>query len=204
MKMYALRINMVVVLFLVAACTPGAAPTQEAPTVESQPTAGEKFHSLDTRTGIEAIDFVLTAVESGDPQSLRDLFSYTQTACMTVNALGGPPACRDGEAEGTSVEVLPMLGPEGSYLYQDEIGAWPGLNAQGIYAVFQVSESAYSDEYYPKGDYGVILVGKDENAVLQVNGSGIVRIDYILDLSPEALNAVLERSADELILAPIE
>ena len=204
MKLYSQSINVLMVLFLVAACAPAITPTQEAPTVETQPTPAEKFHSLDKRTGIDAIDKVLTAIEGDDLQSLRDLFSYTKTACITVNALGGPPPCRDGEAEGTSVEVLPVLGSEGSYLYKDEIGNWSGLNVQGIHAVFQVSESAYSDEYYPKGDHGVILVGKDENVVLQVNGSGIVRIDYILDPSTEALNAVLERSADELIIAPSE
>ena len=123
---------------------------------------------------------------------------------MTVNALGGPPPCREGEAERTSVEVLPFLGSEGFYLWKDDIGSWPGLDVDGLYAVYQVSDTAYSDGYYPKGEYGVVLVDKEgnENVVLQIKEGGIVRIDYVFDLFSDALTGILERSAAELILAP--
>ena len=207
MKGFSQSICVLMFLFLVGACTPAAmaTSTQEVPTVQSQPTPAEKYHSLDTRTGIAEIDNVLAAVESGNPQSLRDLFHYNRVACMTVNALGGPPPCREGEAEGTMVEVLPFLASEGSYFHKDEINNWLGLEVDGIYAVYQVSENAYSDEYYPKGDYGVILIGKkgiDENVVLHIKDWGIVRLDYIFDLSPDILGGVLERSAAEVILPP--
>jgi hypothetical protein len=206
MKVYSQSICVLMFLFLGAACAPIAA-TQVVPTVELQPTLAEKYHSLDTRTGIAEIDIVLTAMENGDPQSLRDSFRYNRVACMTVKALGGPPPCREGEAEGTMVEVLPFLGSEGSYFHKDEINSWPGLEVDGIYAVYQVSENAYSDEYYPKGDYGVVLIGKkgiDENVVLQIKDGGIVRLDYTFDLSSDALTGILERNAAEVILAPIE
>ena len=203
MKVYSKSIYVLIVLFLVVACAPTA--TQEVPTVESQPTPAEKYHSLDTRTGIVEIDRVLDAVENDNPQSLIDLFSYTKIECMTVNALGGPPPCREGESEGTMVEVLPFLASEGSYFRKDDINNWPGLDVDGLHAVYQVSENAYSDEYYPKGNYGVILIGtKEENVVLQVKDAGIVRIDYIFDLSPDMLTGILERSAGEIILAPPE
>jgi hypothetical protein len=208
MKVYLQITYVLIVLFLEAACAPTATSTQEVPTVELKPTpAEEKYHSLDTRTGIEEIDIILAAVENGDPQPLRDLFRYNRVACMTVNALGGPPPCREGEAEGTMVEVLPFLGAEGSYFHKDEINNWLGLDVEGIYAIYSVSENAYSDEYYPKGDYGVVLIGKkgiEENVVLQIKDGGIVRIDYVFDLSSEVLTGILDRSASELILAPIE
>ena len=98
------------------------------------------------------------------------------------------------------------MGPEGRYLYRDEVNQWPGFDANGTYAIYEVSESAYSDEYYPKGEYGIVLIGKkenEENGVLQVNEDGIVRIDYLFDLSLEMLAGVLERNAAELILAPL-
>ena len=207
MKVYSQSICVFMFLFLAGACTPVATATPEIPTVQPQPTLAREYHSLDTRTGIEEIDVILAAVEKGDPQSLQDLFRYNRVACMTVNALGGPPPCREGESEGTMVEVLPFLASEGSYFHKDEINNWSGLEVDGIYAVYQVSENAYSDEYYPKGDYGVVLIGKkgiDENVILQLKDGGIVRLDYIFDLSPDILSGVLERSAADVILPPIQ
>jgi len=201
MKPYSQIICFLLFAFFAPACVPMTTPTQETTAPEPQPTLAEKYHSLSTRTGIEEIDIILAAVESGDPQELHTLFSFTRTACMTVHALGGPPPCREGEAEGTVVEVLPSLGPEGSFMRKDEIGNWQGLGAVGLYAVYRVSDRAYSDEYYPKGDYGIILVGGENrsNFVLQVSHEGIVRIDY-----PAALDEILARDASEVILAPKE
>ena len=206
MNVFSQSLYVLIILFLAAACAPTATVTQEVPTVAPQPTPAEKYHSLDTRTGIEEIDIILAAVEKGDPQPVRDLFRYNRVPCMTVNALGGPPPCREGEVEGTSVEVLPFLGSEGFYLWKDEIGSWPGLDVDGLYAVYQVSDTAYGDEYYPKGEYGVVLVDNEgsENVVLQIKDGGIVRIDYVFDNSPAVFTGILDRSAAELILAPVE
>ena len=150
---------------------------------------------------MEEIDTILAAVNSKDKQDLTDLFSYTTIACRTIYALGRPPPCREGEAQGMLVEVLPILGPEGTYLWKDEINNWPGLDPVGLYAVYKVSESAYSAENFPKGNYGIILVGEvnDLNAVLQVTNAGIVIIDY-----PIAIDGILERDAEQVILAPKE
>ena len=194
------------VLFAMGACSPTATPTREVTAPPSQPTPAGKYHSLDARTGIEEIDAVLAAVESDDPKELRDLFNYLTIACMTANALGGPPPCREGEAEGTPVEVLPTLASEGSYLWKDEIGNWGGLDVTGLHAVFKVSETAYSDEYYPKGNYGVVLAGNENipGIILQIRDGSIVRIHYILDDLSSALPSILERDASEMILAPLE
>jgi hypothetical protein len=204
---YQISILLLFVAFLASACLPMATPTPAATVLAPPPTSAEKYHSLDTRTTIEEIDSILAAVNGNDKQKLTDLFSYTTIACKTiVNGLGGPPPCREGEAEATLVEVLPVLSHEGYYLYKDEISNWPGLDVAGLYAVYQVSESAYSDENFPKGNYAVILVGKENQpgVVLQINDAGIVRIDDILDDAPDALQAVLERDAERVILAPKE
>ena len=133
--------NLLFVAFLASACLPMATPT---PTLlVPSPTSAEKYHSFDTPTTIEEIDTILDTVNSNDKQRLTDLFSYTTIACKTVvNALGGPPPCREGEAEGTLVEVLPVLSSEGTYLWKDEVSNWQGLDMTGLYAVYQVSESA--------------------------------------------------------------
>jgi len=193
--------NLFFVALLAAACLPMDTPSPTATVLSPSPTSAEKYHSLDTPTTVEEIDNILAAVNSKDQQKITDLFSYTTVACRTVNGMGGPPPCREGEAEGTLVEVLPVLGPEGTYLWKDEVSNWQGLDVVGLYAVYEVSESAYSDENFPKGNYGIILVGEvnDLNAVLQVTDAGIVRLDY-----PTALDEILERDAERVILAPKE
>ena len=190
MKSYAL----VLFTLLLSACVPVATPTLDP--------VSKNYYSLDTRTGIPEVDEVLAAVESGDPQMLRDLFRFTTIACMTVNALGGPPSCREGEAEGTLVEVLPSLGSEGSFLRKDEIDNWPGLDISALYAVYRVSENAYSEEYFPKGDYGIFLIGGENTpgVILQVEPDGIVRLDYVFDES--SFPVILQRDASEIILGP--
>ena len=193
--------NLLFVAFLASACLPMATPTPAATVLVTSPTLAEKYHSLDTPTTIEEIDIILAAVNSKDKQKLTNLFSYTTIACKTVNALGGPPPCREGEAEGTLVEVLPILGPEGTYLWKDEVSKWPGLNVVGLYAVYQVSDTVFSEENFPKGNYGMILVGEanDLNVVLHITDARIVRMDY-----PTSLDEILERDAEQVILAPKE
>ncbi|HVF24641.1 MAG TPA: hypothetical protein VNA23_02060 [Anaerolineales bacterium] len=175
------------------------APTATAPL--PLPTAAEKYYSLDTPTTVEEIDAILAAVNSNDKQKLTNLFSYTTIACKTVNALGGPPPCREGEAEGTLVEVLPILGSEGTYLWKDDVSNWPGLDVVGLYAVYKVSDTVFSDENFPKGNYGMILAGEanDLNVVLHIIDARIVRMDY-----PTSIDEILERDAERVILAPKE
>lgn len=183
-------------LLLVILVGSGCAPT---PTQEIN---GISYYSLDTRTGVEDVDVVLDAVEAGDIDKLRSLIQYTTVGCLNVDALGGPPRCRDGEAAGTLVEALPFLGPEGGFLRKDEIENWSGPDAVGIYTVYEVSGLAYSEEYYPAGEYGIFLLTEDGNSamVLQVRDGGIVRIDYVFD--PTTFPEILQRDASEIIIGP--
>ena len=199
--------NLIFGAALASACLPMATPTPVVPVLAPSPTSAEKYHSLDTPTTLEEIDTILAAVNSNDKQKLTDLFSYSTIACKTiVNGLGGPPPCPEGLADGTLVEVLPVLSSEGYYLYKDEISNWPGLDVAGLYAVYQVSETVYSDENFPKGDYAIILVGKENHPsiVLHLTDARIVRINYVFDNSPGALAEILARDASEVILVPKE
>ena len=205
MKVHSQIICLWLVVLVISSCAPAAAPAEESAATEPESTSTtEKYHSLDTRTGIAGIDTVLEAVESNDPQKLRDAIHYPTLACNTVNALGGPPACHEGEAEGTLVEALPILGSEGGHLRKEDIKDSFVLDVIGLYAVYRVSEKVFSDANYPKGDYGVILVGADNssNVVLQIKEGGIVRIDFVMTDAPDARRNILERDASEVILAP--
>lgn len=207
-------------LVTVSACSSAATPTLDVNTEQPQPVPTSAVHTeqpqptqtsvapvlnyypLDVTTQIEEIDLILAAVASGDTDELRNLFGFTTTACKTVNALGGPPSCREGEAEGATVEVLPFLGPEGSYLRKDEVGNFPGLNVTGVYAIYHVSETAYSEENFPKGDYGIMLTASENlpSIVLQIKNGQIVRIDYVFD--PSSVETVLQRDAANFVLPP--
>jgi hypothetical protein len=212
MNLYA-RVISIGLFFILSACSSMEAatpvgetvPPEEGPSTQTPVSSELKFYPLKTETGNETVDVVLSALANGGNQELAKLFSYTKTACMTVNALGGPPPCLDGEKEGTVVEVLPSLGVEGSYLRKADAGKFTGLNVMGLYAVYEVPDSAYSEENFPAGDYGIALVGEKgtPDIVLQVRKEGIVRIDYIFDGSGSRLADVLDRDAVKFVLPPL-
>lgn len=192
--------------FLLSACASPAAPTASvvpisSPTEAVAGTEEVEFHPLSTRTGIADVDVVLAAVESGDPQQLRDLIRFTAVACTRADGLGGPPKCQEDEAEGTLVEVLPFLGPEGHFLRKADMSDFPGISVIGLYAIYGVSEAAYSEEAYPMGEYAVMFAGGENqpSTVVHVQ-DGIVRIDYIFP--PTSLGEIIQRDASDLIVSP--
>jgi hypothetical protein len=198
MKRYIQIASTIFLIVGISACTPIVATTSTL-----QPTLIETYYPLTTRTGIKEIDHILNA--SGDVQKLRSLIQFTSAMCTKLDGLGGPPKCLQDEGEGTPVDVLPFLGPEGSFLRKDEIENWQGFEASGIYAIYEISTGAFSDENYPAGQYAILFVGKENQPAisLHVSNGGIVRVDYIFDNSPESLSAILQREAARLILVPV-
>ncbi|HLO30578.1 MAG TPA: hypothetical protein VK249_15650 [Anaerolineales bacterium] len=170
-----------------------------------QPTPAQAFHPLRTRTGITELDMILQVVADQDLRTLRSFIQLTTAKCTRQDGLGGPPKCREGEAEGTPVEVLPFLGPEGGFLHKDEIGSWPGFQAIGLYAIYRVSENAYSDENYPAGKYAIMFVApaREPATSLRISAGRIVRVDFLFDNSPESLNEWIQREAAKVIVAPV-
>ena len=223
MKIKTMLIHLLVTLILLSACAPAASAEPVAPTAmpmateePTEPgfsvaptavsTAAEEPKSpgsypLSTRTGIADVDEVLAAVESGDAQALRDLIRFTTVGCTNADGLGGPPKCREGEAEGTPVHVLPFLGPEGSFMHQADLASFQPMEVLGIYAVYSVSDSAYAEEASPAGEYAAMFTTAEDQIfiVLQIR-AGIVRIDTLF--SPASRDTVIQRDALELILLP--
>ena len=194
----------ILLMLVIAACTPVATPVEEV-TPTQHLASREAFHPLTTPTGIESIDQVLIAVSSGDAGSLHSLIEFTNALCTKQEGLGGPPKCREGELEGTPVDVLSFLGSEGNFLRRDEIKDWTGIAASGIYAIYEVNAAAISSEQnYPVGRYVIVLVseGHEPAVALRIGESGIVRVDTVFDSSPEALRAMVEREASTVILEP--
>ncbi len=188
----------------VAACSPVTPATQEPAATPQSTSPNEAYYSLTVETGVEQVDRVLEAVASGDPQALRAVVEFTEAICTQGDGLGGPPKCREGEAEGSPMEVLPFIGSEGSFIRKDEIECWTGIDVSGVYAIYEVSSDVSPEQYYPAGEY-VILFVSDENqpaVALRVGESGIVRVDHIFDSSVQSLNAMLEREASAVLLPP--
>lgn len=129
---------------------------------------------------------IIEIVLDGSKDELISKISFTQTECTTVEGLGGPPKCRNGEADGAKVEVLPVLGPEGFFIRKEEIDTWDGLDISRLYVVYEVSDSAYSDPNYPAGDYAIVFTGREGygSTALQVRNGQIIRIDFGLENPP--------------------
>ena len=223
MKIKTLWLYLLVCLVVLSACAPAATAepaastsvpaatekpnvpaTSVPPTATSsateEPTVPESY-PLSTRTDIADVDAVLAAVESGDAQSLRDLVRFTLLGCTKADGMGGPPKCREGEAEGTLVNVLPFLGPEGSFMHESDMLNFIPMQALGIYAVYSVSDSAYAEEAFPAGEYAVMFTtAEDQIFIVYQIRQGIVRIDTVFSSSTRDM--VIQRDASELILAP--
>jgi hypothetical protein len=164
-------------------------------------------YPLDTRTGIPEIDTVLAAVADGDLEELRSLIQYTNAPCTWREGLGGPPKCREGESEGTMLEVLPFLGSEGSFIRRNEITDWPGIDASALYAVFGVAGNAAHEEYYLPGEYVALFLQKHstDGVALHITDGRIVRVDTLFTASQDPFSGFVEQDSldtAKVILAP--
>jgi hypothetical protein len=192
-----LIINLISSLVLLSsACSSFGSP---APALDSQRT-----YSLETRTGLEEIDHVLAVVASDDRAQLESMIEYTTAACTKQDGLGGPPKCREAETEGTLVDVLPSISSEGSFIRQEEISAWTGVNAEALFAVYRVSEDGVEEEYYPRGEYAIVFLSNENGpaVILRIVDGAIVRVDYSFYESLQDLQSRVEQDASEVILIP--
>ena len=158
-------------------------------------------HYADVQTGLEEVDQIVEVVLAGDIFALKQMVNFTVAGCTHEMALGGPPKCREGEAEGTLVEVLPFMGPEGHFLRKVEFSGWQGMDVAGLYAVYRVSDEVYSHKIYPAGEYAIVFRSKDPTDLitLQVANGYIRRVDYTFGTPPEI---DFDRDAQEIILSP--
>ena len=195
-------------LLLLGACSsPTATPTPTAisptltatisptATTEISPTVTESIVLTATaqeatdgeaRTGVDELDRIIHFVLDGDTITLRSMVQFTQAGCTFEDGLGGPPKCEEGEVEGETVEVLPFLGPEGHFLRKENIDSWVGIDASDLYAVYSVSDSAFSDPIYPSGKYAIAFINEARFLIttLQIVEGRVVRVDSALGNPP--------------------
>lgn len=181
---------------LTSACSPSGSPT---PVLDSQGT-----YSLETRTGIADVDPVIAAVASGDRAQIESLISYTTAPCTTREGFGGPPKCKEGEAEGTMIEAVPMISSEGGFIRKEELDIWTGVDATALFAVYKVSEDGVEEEYYPRGEYAVVFLSNENGVGItpRIIDGRIVRVDYPFYVTWRELKDRVEQDASEVILTP--
>jgi len=175
---------------------------EEAPPTETETPPKEiLLHPPATRTGLESLDKVLEAILSNRVEDRRAFVTYTVVGCTTADGLGGPPKCQAGEAEGTLLEVLPILGSEGHHARRESIDQALSFHVKGLYAIHLIPEDVWQDESFPAGEYGVVVVLADNPfpMTVHVKEGGIIRLDYHLGKTPIE---VIEEREGELILPP--
>ena len=131
-------------------------------------------------TGVLELDRIIDAALRGGKDELKSLMKFNQVKCTLAEGLGGPPKCLAGEQDGTVVEALPILDSEGHFLRKADLESWNGLDVSALFAVYEVSDSAYSDENYPAGQYAIVFVAADQTTswTLQVDQGTIIRLDH--------------------------
>jgi hypothetical protein len=181
------------------------ATTAISPTVTESilPTATtQEATDGEVRTGVDELDNVIQIVLEGDTNVLRSIIQFTRVGCTFEEGLGGSPKREDGEHEGEMVKVLPFLGPEGHFLRMENIESWVGIDASDLYAVYVVSDSAFSAPNYPRGKYGIAFINEARFLIttLQIVEGQIVRVDSTLGNPP----MIRPDDVDMYLIAPRE
>jgi hypothetical protein len=150
------------------------------------------------RSGVPQVDAVVQAVLSGDQEALGRLVRYEAVPCTTGPVqFGGPPECREGEADGTVVDALRVASCEGHYARRDGIEQALGYLVAGkpkLYGVYQGSPSTW----LPGGYTAVFSVEGPESGqvfgkALIIGDGEIVSIDFGCGESPEQLAKYLQQ-----------
>jgi hypothetical protein len=132
-----------------------------------------------SRYGVDFVDKVLDSLLNDKGGSITSLVSYIKAPCTTKEGLGGPPKCAAGEADGTQLDVLPVLGMEGGFIRKSDtvLNDLPGQVE--LLGIFAVKTDFKPEQYYPAGNYGIVLRVKStaQMVVLRVTSAGIVRKD---------------------------
>jgi hypothetical protein len=157
-------------------------------------------------TVLDELKPVLDAVLFGSIEERRELVSYTTTGCTHADGLGGPPKCDPGQAEGSLVQVLPILSGEGTFSTPQDIDQALDFVVMDFYAVYRVPEDAFKADYWPAGEYGLIFT-REMNAVpfpvtVFVEDGRIVRLQH--HMGSEAQGILDELPVEAILISPSE
>ena len=106
----------VLIASFIAGCRGGGTKTTVRTVTASEPTRA-------VITGDGPLDQVIAAALVSDDIELAGLAGYQKIACRKDSAQrpGDPPACRETEADGALVEVLPVTACEGGWVRPEQV-----------------------------------------------------------------------------------
>ena len=186
-------IVMTVLLVLVSACAPAEATDVLEVGIEP---ATESNTNQALKDELQPIMVAMLGPSLSDQVSV---IQYAQIACANVEGLGGPPSCPEGVAEGTELEVFPMLGGEGSFIAPENMEIFfNNFLLKNLYAVYRVTPNPNIEPYFPEGEYAMIFERNINDislpVVLRVMDGKVVRMDF----------SVGTPAADLLAAVPVE
>jgi hypothetical protein len=174
-------------------------PTEAAPPTQAVP----QLHPPDTRTGSPPLDAIIDAILAHDITARRELTRLTVVGCTHADGLGGPPKCREDEAEGTPLEVLPILSSEGHHVRVEDLDQALLFQVEGLYAVFEFADDVWDSSDYPAGEVGLLFLqsGPPFPLTVHVADGAIVRLDYHIG---DTLDSVFREDANRIILPSVD
>lgn len=138
--------------------TPTRTPTT---TATPRPGAGRVLTLPNgVRTGVASVDRVIEGVERGGGDALLELVAWEAVPCASEpDALEPSPACPEGTADGTEVEVLPVACGTLRYFARDDARdqlAALSAASQGLYRVVH-GEGTDGFGITQPGGYGIVF-----------------------------------------------
>jgi hypothetical protein len=168
--------------YVIGGATEAADRTAETATDRLDIYTVRAAYPVSTETGIPAVDALINARLTNDIGALQNQVDYLTINCVvTPEGLGSPPVCADGEADGTPLEVLPLMGSEGTFVRRPDVDSQLHAGHYSLLAVYKIDADPIIDPNFPAGEYGVVFVDEDQpffNALnYHVSDKGLVRID---------------------------
>jgi len=150
---------------------------------------------------------IMQAMLGGSLDEQVAMIQYSQIACETEEGLGGPPPCPEGVAEGTELEVFPILGSEGSFVAPDNMQTFLNNSIlKSLYAVYRVTPNPNIEPYFPEGEYAMLFERNMNDislpVVLRVMNGRIVRMDFNVGVPASDLLAAVP--VENVLITPQE
>jgi len=157
---------------------PPPAPPKPSPTPTPAPdSSGYPPH---WRTGDPWVDMVLEAFFSANRPRLAAHFQPYPVGCsIGPSGIPAPPRCGDGQAEGTAVDVFPVLLTEGIYVPKDGLTAIADqmmANSPRLYAVYRQEPQPPARGTFPRGEYVLIFNAGGRGMEVQVSGGNVLGV----------------------------
>lgn len=158
-----MRALILIALVALTACAPIQRPGTTLPL--------EASVSHTAPTGILPLDTLIGAIAARDEVAFARRIKLTTFACTTEDGLGGPPKCPAGVADGTPVQVIPVL---------ESHAAYPStlpLVMDSLVAVYRMpADASVPDADWPRGEYALLYrTAQSQSAItLYVDAEGNV------------------------------